>query len=316
MKKRYWPLISKALLLAFAILAYAYIIHKLVYFDYWPALFRSISLTTQAIGLAAILLSLWFINLFCEAKKWQALMHPFYRIKFINAWQQVMAGTTTALGSPARLAEMGGRMALLPKKYRANAAIMTILGGFIQNLIIITFGVFALLLIPDSIIDINISGYYYWLATGLIALAILSTYGIIYFYADKIRYYLKVIKNTSRSTLIKSTLWTTLRYSVYHLQLFFWLYFFGVQISTSDFILLAMLYFLMISVIPSHILIDMGIRGSVALFLFSSASNHTPNILMATFCMWMSNVILPTLIGSYTLIRQKLLKQRVMQKET
>ncbi|MBR8538247.1 hypothetical protein KDU71_21930 [Carboxylicivirga sediminis] len=314
MKRQLWPQTGKAIILILSLLAYGFIGYKLWHFTHWKALVNSVQLSGDTLILCVLLLALWFLNLLCETKKWQVLMAPFKSLSLKESWQQVMAGTTTAVGSPARIAEMGGRMALLPAEQRTHAAIITTVGGLFQNTVILLSGAFTFLFNSEITDRLNLPLHH--ILVALVCIALFTTLLILAAICHKkLRFYLRIIQNIPINTLLKALFWTSMRYLIYIIQLYSWLWLYGLQYSTGDFVALATIYFLSITIIPSHILIDMGIRGSVAIFLFSSADVDTPLVLAAIFSLWISNVVIPTLFGSYVLIRQKLIKQAVMQKE-
>lgn len=316
MKRKHWQLTAKVLVITCAVLAYGFIIHKLVSFEHWHTLISSFKTSQQTLPTLLLLLLLWLINLACETKKWQALMQPFTAIRFKKAWQQIMAGTTTAVGSPARIAEMGGRMALLPKQQHMNAAIMTTVGGIIQNLIIFAGGLLTLLISPQLSDQIELPFRIIELAIALMVVVVVVILVFKLLFPKYFKFYVRSFQKMNRGTLTKSFTWTTLRYLTYISQLYAWCSLWGLNANLLEFIPAASIYFFLITIIPSHILVDMGIRGSVALAIFSLLFSKTPLILAAAFCLWCSNVIIPTIIGSYILVRQKLIKQYVIQKET
>lgn len=316
MEKKHWQLTAKALIVTCAIFAYGFVIHKLVSFEHWQTIVSSLKFSEQILPTLLLLLVLWFTNLACETKKWQALMRPFAQLKFHEAWQQVMAGTTTAVGSPARIAEMGGRMALLPKQQRISAALMTTIGGVIQNLIIFSVGILTLLFNPGLSNQFKLPFKIIELAIALMVLIVIIILIFKLTFPKNFKYYLHVIQKMNRVTLAKAFVWTTLRYLTFIIQLYTWFSLWGLKSNIIEFVPIASLYFFLITIIPSHILADIGIRGSVAIVVFSILFTNTPLILAASFSLWCSNVIIPTIIGSYILVRQKLIKQRVIQKET
>jgi hypothetical protein len=236
-------------------------------------------------------------------------MSPFTHIGFKNAWKQVMAGTTTAVGSPARIAEMGGRIALLPGQYRLNAALMTTIGGIIQNMVIFIGGVLTLLINPNLFQHFKLSIKFIEVAIIIFVLVSVLAICLRFIFPDRFKYYSRIIQHTNRLTLLNALSWTSLRYFTFVVQLYVWLSLWDLDLDFIQFVPLAAIYFFLITIIPSHILVDMGIRGSIAILLFSPFFSNTPLLLAATFCLWCSNIIVPTLLGSYILIRQKLIKQ-------
>ena len=64
------------------------------------------------------------------------------------------------------------------------------------------------------------------------------------------------------------------------------------------------MYFLA-SILPSIHLMDVAIKGSVALFLFSKLGVEDWKILTITSLMWFFNLVLPVILGSYFVMRFK-----------
>ena len=85
---------------------------------------------------------------------------------------------------------------------------------------------------------------------------------------------------------------------VFTTQFFILLQVFGVDVSYIDAIILATVMLFVISVIPTIAITEIGVRGSVALFLFGLVSANTVGILSSTFVMWTINLLLPALIGT------------------
>ncbi|MCT4589211.1 MAG: hypothetical protein N4A71_15415 [Carboxylicivirga sp.] len=304
MKRLPWLQIGKGAVIALSLIGYAFIAYRLFNFEYWDILIANTSLSLLNAIYLSLLLLLWFANLLAESKKWQILMQAFTSISLRDAWRQVMAGTTTAVGSPSRIAEMGGRMALLDKDQRVNGAIMTTIGGIFQNIVILLVGVACLIYMPHKDLQLH-AGINYSIFLILPVLLIIVFSIIFILFKNKVRYYTKVLKHLQAPVVAQSFFYTIARYLVYCIQLFLWMKFWGLNISISDYLSLAPLYFLFITILPSHILVDIGIRGSVAIFLFSTVTNETPLIFLAIFSLWVTNVVFPTIIGSYTLVKNK-----------
>ena len=84
---------------------------------------------------------------------------------------------------------------------------------------------------------------------------------------------------------------------------------FGVNIDYVDAILLTMIMLFVVSVIPTIAITEIGVRGSVALFLFGLVSANTVGILSATFVMWVINLLLPALIGTIFIFTLKFFRK-------
>lgn len=97
-----------------ALATYVYIFRRLIRFDNWQSFTILFDHILRSGILLAALFVFWVVNLSTEVKKWQLLMRPYYCISFKAGLQQILAGTVTAILSPGRIAEPGGRMSLLP----------------------------------------------------------------------------------------------------------------------------------------------------------------------------------------------------------
>jgi hypothetical protein len=115
---------------------------------------------------------------------------------------------------------------------------------------------------------------------------------------NKYEKYNSVFSFYSAEELAKVLLFSVARYVVFTTQFFILLHVFGVVINYTDALVLIMTMLFVISVIPTIAITEIGVRGSVALFLFGLISSNTVGILSATFVMWIINLLLPALIGT------------------
>ena len=82
------------------------------------------------------------------------------------------------------------------------------------------------------------------------------------------------------------------------------------DILFNEFIMHAPIYFFFITLIPSFFLADIGIRGSVSLFVFAQFEAQMPLILLAIFFLWFINVVVPALLGTIVLYVYNDIKKR------
>ena len=60
-----------------------------------------------------------------------------------------------------------------------------------------------------------------------------------------------------------------------------------------------------ITFLPGFLIADLGIRGSLAIFIFGSLAATTAQILVPIFLVWTLNNCLPAVIGLWFLVKQK-----------
>ena len=63
--------------------------------------------------------------------------------------------------------------------------------------------------------------------------------------------------------------------------------------------------YLLASIVPSIHLMDVAIKGSVAVYLFGLIGVESWKIIAITSLMWIFNLVLPVIIGSYFVLQFK-----------
>ncbi|WP_282036171.1 hypothetical protein [Saccharicrinis aurantiacus] len=291
--------LKRLALILLLISSYSYIAYKLYVFDNW----HSVTINSNQLILnISILLLLLVLNLFFEAKKWQTLLKPITLVKHGDALKMVFAGFTSGIVTPFKAGEPFGKIAFLDKPYRKDAIIMSYFGSLLQNITILLCGIIGLLS-HSKLLNLGIQNK--WVYT-LIPITLLVIYILTKALSKSSRFkdFLFQIKQSITKLSVSNTLkafgYGCLRYFTFCFQLYMCLYLFGcTDINFSQ----IFIYYLLITLFPSHLLVDMGIRGSVAIFVFSN-NIFNPDILMAVFLVWIINQALPTLIGTATLVRR------------
>jgi len=298
-------------LIIIALATYVYIFRRLTRFENWHSFALPFDQLQRSALLLASLLLLWMANISAEVKKWQLLMQPYYKISFTAGLQQVLAGSVTAILSPGRIAEPGGRMILLPREQRETGLLTTSLGGFLQTLIISFIGLFCVVHSGRFMNQSFLSGWpliSYYLILILAGILLLTTFyylSIRLTFLQKIKGHLLQLKKLRPGLSLKIIGWTIIRYSIYHVQFYLWLKFFNYPLTLLQFIGLAPIYFYIITIIPSFLLADVGIRGTVSLFVFAPLLAQEPFLLAAILGLWLLNVATPALLGSIILVKHK-----------
>ena len=116
---------------------------------------------------------------------------------------------------------------------------------------------------------------------------------------SKYKKYKEIFSYYNAQELMMVFLLSIFRYAIFTTQFFILLKLFAVDISYFDAIVLSMVMLFTISVIPTIAISEIGVRGSVALYLFSLVSANAIGILSATFLLWVINLLLPAIIGTF-----------------
>ena len=96
-----------------------------------------------------------------------------------------------------------------------------------------------------------------------------------------------------------------MRYLVYLSQYYFLLQFFKVEIDLVPTIACIIGTFCVQSVVPSFLLLEIGLRGASALTFFTIFTNNQEGILLAAYSLWVINILLPALLGMYFIYKVK-----------
>ena len=253
------------------------------------------------------------LNWFLEALKWRFLIAKIEKVSINRSLRAVFSGITVSAFTPNRVGEYGGRVFCLEKADRIQAVLITVIGSMAQLLTTIIFGSIGLLYLPTYQSDFSlffdkVSFAYPVLAIIIILLNVLLV--LLFFnvsvltnlltsipFLNKFERYNGVFSFYSFAELLKVLGYSISRYIVFTTQFFILLQLFGVQILYSDAIILIMSMLFIVSVIPTIAITEIGIRGSVAIFLFGLVSANTVGVLSATFVLWIINLLIPSLIG-------------------
>lgn len=310
------PAIKKAWVVLVILALYAYLAYRLVDFEQWEALQQIMAYQTSQLARILLLqLALLAINLLLESLKWRFILRPIKTISITEAISTTL--TAMALGNitPARTGEHVGRIAWLPRHQRSLTLALSLLSSMVQTVVIVVALGLSLPFIigkPTHALDWTSMGRIILtlLAVGLLVLAttiLLARTTSIGYKLRRIRllFARKIINLRYLSVTLSLSM---LRYMVFATQLAIMLHAFQPDMDVRHMVALIPAYYFCITVIPSIFLADIGIKGSVALFVFAGISNNELSTLTAMFIIWLVNSAIPTLLGNF-IITQKQIKK-------
>jgi hypothetical protein len=265
----------------------------------------------------AVLLLL--VNWGLETLKWQLLITQFEKIKFAEALKAVFSGVTLSIITPNQIGDFAGRVIHLKTLNKIKGSLVTVIGHTAQSLVTAIFGMYALLAFAAK------ADFYVYIYWKYIALAFLVIHAIVIFgfiridliysllsrfrFFAKIEQYVFVFKAYTKLQLAKVLLISALRYTVFLFQYVFLLQFFGVHIGFTNCFIGVVAVFCIQSVVPSFFLLDIGLRGASALFVFGELSNgnhaYDLGILLSAYSLWVINMMMPALLGLVFILQHK-----------
>lgn len=269
------------------------------------------------VGLILIIILLLFANWGLEALKWKFAIRSVEKISFIKAFKIIFTGITMGLLTPNRVGEIPSRAILLSKDKFKEITLKTIVASFSQVWITFLFGGIGLLLVWDYF-QTSISVFFITIFITIVLGLLL----LFYFNVRKLdslfkkfkflreKELIKALNDFSFGDLLKLLFLSFLRYIIFYIQYWLILKAFGIELSIWNEVFLIPVCFLFTSFIPTILISEIGVRGSVALFVFGLVSDMELQIVLASVSLWLINVALPALLGLYNLKELKLLKEK------
>jgi hypothetical protein len=256
------------------------------------------------------------LNWGIEARKWQLLMRPLEKISLARSFKAILAGLALALNTPNRIGEYGGRILYVHEGHRIQAVSLTIAGSFSQLIITLLCGlgglIFLLNVDAPATAATAIGSYSFWIKMMVyivagISIACLLLYfrlGLLFKWLEKLPFFSKgvrhlLVMNRLDNIVLRKVLGLSfLRYLVFAGQYILMMQLMQIAIPAWQAFWLISVLFLVMAVIPTIALADLGIRGQASLELFGLFSTDKLGIIAASAGVWCINLVLPALIGS------------------
>lgn len=268
-------------------------------------------------------------NWLTEAVKWQFLVRRIEAVPLSRAIQAVITGISVSTFTPNRTGEYLGRVFVLQHASRIEGALITMVGSMSQLLVTLTTGSLAFVLfLPRFLPEGAFSrGYLYYIVFFLILLLNLLLFGL-YFnihlipaaaerFSHKVirrlRRFLKVFSLFSAKELLITWFLSFTRWMIFSLQFFLILRGLGLPVPYADAMILVALIYLVMTLVPSIALTELGMRGSVAVwfFAFTAVTNQADSaalVLTSSVLLWLINLALPALTGAFFIFRLRFLR--------
>jgi hypothetical protein len=251
------------------------------------------------------LLILSFLNRFFEILKWQNLVSSFRQISVAEASKQVLGALTVSIFTPSGIGEYGAKALFYESDNRKKILFLNLVSNGIQMVLTIVFGTFGLLYFNTkfNIITTRTVTVLFVLFCLLVLTSILVKGISIKGYSlEKL---LKKVRSLPKTIHRKNTLLAISRYLIFSHQYYLLFIIFDVNVPYLTIMsAIAGVYFLA-SALPTFQFFDFAIKGSIAVYFFSFLGvNEWIPVFIATL-MWLLNVVLPVVIGSYFVISFK-----------
>ena len=314
--KKYLSIIIKIVIVFFS---FYFIYHQLVENKSFEELDISVLLDTvkkNKVYLVGVILMM-FLNWLVEALKWRYMISKIENISIMTAYRAIFTGITVSTFTPNRIGEYGGRVFCLEQGDRIKAVFITVLCSMSQLLVTILYGSISLFILFDEIlIDKTFLSVSVLILLNLFLLFSYFNISHIINFLGKFKLiksfkkYLEVLVMYSYKDLFIAFIYSNTRYFIFSLQFIILLHVFGINISFMDAILSVMLIFFFITITPTITIAEIGVRGSVAIFVLGLFSSNDIAILSSTTLLWLINLIIPAIIGSFFIFSLKFFRSK------
>lgn len=271
----------------------------------------------------ALAIILVFFNWGTEAVKWKYIMQKLEPVSFLQSFKAILTGITVSTFTPNRIGEYFGRVFIMEKEHPIKGALVTIIGSISQLLVTTLFGAIAILFFVPA------HGYLGQVAiqqifTGISFIIILLTTGFALFYFNlhsfspllqklfknkqhNIIRFSRVFNRYSTKELFNIFLFSAFRYLIFSTQYILLIQAFKLPVSILESYVIVSIMFYILSAVPTISLSEIGVRGSICVFLFSAyfsfaginSALYTMQIVSITTIIWLINLGIPALIGTF-----------------
>ncbi|TCJ18829.1 flippase-like domain-containing protein [Flaviaesturariibacter flavus] len=271
------------------------------------------------IALCLLMLANWGI----EALKWRMLVRPIEPISFGQSFRAVLSGVSFSVSTPNRVGEYLGRMLYMPEGKRLQVVALTLVGSLAQLLLTLWAGTIAFIFLYAKLTGSGMMHPFVYrvglaalvLGTGVLTLFYFNIAALEKWLERLLRkaswlYLVAALKEFGMQRLSRLLGLSAVRYAVFVVQYLLAFRLFSVDVSLLQAVGVMGLVFLALAIIPSVVLLEVGIRGEVSLKLIGLFSANSLGIIVTTVTIWLINLVLPALAGSLLILGVKIFKKR------
>lgn len=263
-----------------------------------------------------------------ESAKWRLSISVIVHISFWDAIKSVLIGVFFSLFVPNRAGDFIGRVYSVKDANKGMLSMLTLLASSAQLMATLLFGTLGVTYFYMYYRDAFLFPHIYFVAGILLSWLASIVFIILYFNAS---FLTKIGKNNNHPFFVKLKSWTEalalvsssrlffiillsfFRYAIFSLQLWLCYLLLGVDVNLFDLLFFVTVYYLVLTFIPTIIFTEIGVRGSLSIYLFSvlvfitgaPEYNYQWSVSFASVLIWIVNIVIPAVIGSFFASRLK-----------
>jgi hypothetical protein len=247
-------------------------------------------------------------------------------VSFKTAFKAVLSGVSFSVSTPNRIGEYMGRILYMNEGNRLRAISITIVSSMSQLIITLVCGCIAMLFLMEKMQADGLVTEY-WMRIVLFLVFVGSLFMLLFYFrlswlvrwldrlpgSRKYAYLINPVEEFNAGLLWKLLSLSALRYLVFILQYYLLFQLFGVEITWWQCFLSVGLVFLVMSMIPTIALVELGLRGEVSLKILMIFSANSLGIGLTTASVWFINLVIPAIAGSLLILSIKIFKRQTVR---
>jgi uncharacterized membrane protein YbhN (UPF0104 family) len=280
-----------------------------------------------------LLILMMVVNWMVESVKWKILIAGIEKVSLWKSFRAVLSGVSVGIFLPNRTGEFLGRVFILEKANRVEGALITIIGSISQLLVTICVGLFGFIGFFFQYVKKGTAlGDY--LGAGIILLVPIAVFLLLLWYFNMnsvtqvlkrvlrgrwVKYsgYAEVFSRYNARELFQVLLLSFFRYLVFSTQFYLLLLLFKVSIPYPVAIILISTVYLLMMVLPTFAMTELGIRGTLSVYIFSyyfihigaPQDSYQLGVFAASSLLWLINIVLPALAGTVFVFNLKFFRK-------
>lgn len=268
-----------------------------------------------------------FFNCGIDARKWQLQVRSIESLSFVQAFKAVLAGHAMGFSTINRIGEPAARAAYLKEGNRIRGVVLSIPGSMSQTIVYFIMGTISLfymrwyILNPERQLEglsvFWLDGFIYVIGMGILlfTLAYFKLNGLIQLFAKipfiaQYHFFLEKLASIELNDLLRLLSLSLVRYLVILFQYYLLMQVFNVNLLLLDAFILVGVMLIVLAVIPSMALAELGFRGKVSLLLFGLLSENSVGIIATAAGIWLINLILPAILGTLFILGLRIFRNK------
>ena len=274
-----------------------------------------------------LVIVLMLVNWGIEARKWQVLVGGIQNVSFWKAYKAVFAGQALAFNTLNRAGESVARSIYLEEGNRLRGIVLSLVGSMSQIIITFLIGLIGLIYMRFALLDNThhlegLSGFWLdsliWVISLGIVIFILLFFRLSWLiqllekipFIGKHRFFVQKLEDFHWKELTRILILSFCRYVVFVLQYILLLQVFEVNVNWIDAASMVCVMFLVLAIVPTIALAELGFRGKVSIQLFGLLSSNTIGIVATAAGIWIINLIIPAIAGSLFILGIRLFRNK------